>query len=417
MNMALNRRHLLLGAAGTSAVLSFPALAFGAGEATDKRFMIVILRGAMDGLAAVPPIGDPDYAGLRGQMAFARSGEKAALPLDGAFGLHPSLPKLKAMYDAHELLPIHAVATGYRDRSHFDGQNILESGATTAFARPDGWLNKALGALPRSRPEMGIALSGEAPLILRGATPCSTWSPSVLPNVRTDTISRLMALYQTRDPSLANALQSAINANAVASDAASMTDTAGAAMDSPQNGANGGGGRYTGRALAPLAQTAARFLKDPQGPVVAVVDMTGWDTHANQGLDQGVLARNLSLLDDGLDAFKTEMGPAWANTVVIVCTEFGRTAHPNGNGGTDHGTGGAAFMLGGKVAGGRVLADWPGLSSGRLYQNRDLNPTTDLRSVFKTVLNQHMSVPSATLENDAFPGSASARPIQGLLRA
>src|SRR5215470_17016791 len=165
--MQLDRRHLLCGA-GAAAALSFPGFAFGQAGASDKRLLVVILRGAMDGLAALPPVGDPAYAGLRGQMAFQRSGEKAALPLNDTFGLHPSLPKLKAMYDARELLPMHAVATGYRDRSHFDGQNILESGAGAPFARPDGWLNKALGGLPRSRPEMGIALSAQAPLILRG---------------------------------------------------------------------------------------------------------------------------------------------------------------------------------------------------------------------------------------------------------
>ena len=412
--MQLHRRHLLCGAAA-SAALTFPGFAFGQAGATDKRVLIVIQRGAMDGLAALPPVGDPNYAGLRGAMAFQRNGDKSALPLTDTFGLHPSLVKLKVMYAAGEVAPMHAVATGYRDRSHFDGQNILESGASAPFARPDGWLNKALGALPRSRSEMGIALSAQAPLILRGATPVSTWSPSTLPEVQTDTMSRLMALYQARDPQLANALQSAMNSNTIASDA-TMNDAAGAAMDSPQNGQNGGG-RYTGRALVPLAQVAARFLKDPQGPVAAVVDMTGWDTHANQGLDQGVLARNLTLLDDGLDAFKTEMGPAWRNTVVIVCTEFGRTARPNGSAGTDHGTGAAALLLGGAVTGGRVLADWPGLADGSLYQNRDLRPTTDLRAVFKGVLSDHLRVPNATLDTEAFPDSAAVRPMQGLIRA
>ena len=406
--MHLHRRHLLCGAAA-SAALSFPGFAFGQ-AASDKRLVIVILRGAMDGLAAMPPVGDPAYAGLRGQMAFARSGDKAALPLNDTFGLHPSLPKLKAMYTAGDLLPMHAVATGYRDRSHFDGQNILESGAGAPFARVDGWLNKALGALPHARQEMGISLSAQAPLILRGATPCSTWSPSVMPEVQSDTITRLMALYQARDPQLAGALQSAMSSNNIATDSGAM-----AAMDSPQNGV-AGGGRYTGRALVPLAQVAARFLKDPQGPIAAVVDMTGWDTHANQGLDQGVLARNLTLLDDGLDTLKTEMGPAWRNTAVIVCTEFGRTARPNGNGGTDHGTGAAAFLLGGAVAGGRVLADWPGLADSALYQNRDLRPTTDLRAVFKGVLADHLGVPAATLNTEAFPDSAAVRPVQGLIK-
>jgi uncharacterized protein (DUF1501 family) len=171
------------------------------------------------------------------------------------------------------------------------------------------------------------------------------------------------------------------------------------------------------RAITPLAQIAARFLKDENGPIAAVMDVGGWDTHANQGLEQGPLARGLTSLDDGLDAFKTEMGPAWANTVVVIATEFGRTAAPNGANGTDHGTGAAAFLAGGGVQGGRVLADWPGLSRASLYEDRDLRPTIDLRAVFKGVLADHLSVSSAALEREAFPDSGAARASQGLIRA
>jgi uncharacterized protein (DUF1501 family) len=395
----LNRRHLLAGAAGATA-LSFPAFAFGQAHATDKRLLVVILRGAMDGLAAVPPVGDPNYASLRGGLALQRAD---VLPLDSIFALHKSLPKLKAMYDVHELIPIHAAATGYRDRSHFDGQNVLESGAAAPFARTDGWLNAALGALPHSRADMGVALSAQAPLVLRGSTPVATWSPSVLPSVGDDTVQRLLALYDARDPQLAGVLHAAMGANAVA-------------MDSGAGSMNGAGGGY--RQIAPLAQVAARFLKDQSGPIAAVMDMGGWDTHANQGAAQGPLARNLGLLDDGIGAFKTEMGPAWwSNTAVIIVTEFGRTAAPNGAGGTDHGTAAAAFLAGGAVQGGRVLADWPGLSSGALYQNRDLKPTLDIRAAIKGVLADHMRVPNAALDSAVFPDSSSVRPVQSLLRA
>ncbi len=393
----LNRRHLLAGVAGAAA-LSFPAFAFGQAHATDKRLLVVILRGAMDGLAAAPPVGDPNYASLRGGLAMQRAD---VLPLDSTFALHKSLPKLKAMYDAHELIAIHAAATGYRDRSHFDGQNVLESGAASPFQRADGWLNAALGALPRSRADMGVALSEQAPLVLRGSTPVATWSPSVLPSVGDDTVQRLLALYDARDPQLAGALHAAIGANAVA-------------MESGATGMSGGGGY---RQITPLAQVAARFLKDPSGPIAAVMDMGGWDTHVNQGGAQGALARNLGLLDDGIGAFKTEMGPAWTNTSVIIVTEFGRTAAPNGAGGTDHGTAAAAFLAGGAVQGGRVLADWPGLTSAALYQNRDLKPTVDIRAVIKGVLGDHMRVPNAALDLSVFPDSASIRPVQGLLRA
>ena len=395
----LNRRTLL-GASAGAAALSFPVFAFGQAQATDKRLLVIILRGGMDGLSAVPVIGDPTYASLRGRLAVQRSGQGAALSLDNTFALHPSLPKMHALYRAGELLPIHACATAYRERSHFDAQNVLETGAAAPFARTEGWLNTALGALPRARPEMGMALSAQAPLILRGATPVATWSPSGLPDVNTDTMSRLLALYDARDPALANALESAMSANLVA-------------MESGADDMNGRGGRN----IVPMAQIAARFLKDENGPVAAVMETTGWDTHANQGVEQGALARNLTQLDNGLDAFKTEMGAEWRNTVVIVATEFGRTAAPNGGGGTDHGTGAAAFLAGGAVNGGRVLADWPGLSSSALYEGRDLRATTDLRAVFKGVLADHLRISTAALDRDAFPDSSGVRAAPDLLRS
>lgn len=392
----LNRRHLLAGATGAAA-LSFPVFAFGQAAATDKRLLVVILRGGMDGLGAMPAVGDPTYAGVRGRLAVERS---AALSLDGTFALHPNLVKMHRLYGAGELLPIHACATGYRERSHFDAQNVLETGGARPFARTEGWLNKALGALPHSRAEMGMALSAQAPLILRGPTAVSTWSPSALPDVDTDTMQRMLSLYEARDASLANALQSAMASNAVAMDA-------GAAE------MNGAGPRN----ITPIAQIAARFLKDENGPIAAVMDVGGWDTHANQGLEQGALARGLTALDNGIDAFKTEMGPAWRNTVVIIATEFGRTVAPNGANGTDHGTAGAAFLAGGAVQGGRVLADWPGLARGALYEERDLRPTTDLRAVFKGVLADHLRISTGALERDAFPDSGDARAAQGLVRA
>jgi uncharacterized protein (DUF1501 family) len=390
--MSLLRRHLLAASAIGAASLSFPRFAFGQAE-TQKRLLVLILRGGLDGLSALPPVGDADYARTRGRLAIPRDD---ALALDDTFGLHPSLTKTHALYRAGELLPLHAVATGYRERSHFDAQNVLESGAGAPFARADGWLNAALGALPRSRSEMGLALSSQGPLILRGPAPVSTWSPSVLPDVAPDTLSRLMALYQARDPQLADALGAALAANGVAAESG--------ASDMNARG-------Y--RQLSPIAQICARFLKDPAGPIAAVIDMGGWDTHANQAQ---VLMRNLAALDDGLGAFKTEMGQAWRDAAVIIVTEFGRTAAPNGANGADHGTASAAFLAGGSIAGGRVLADWPGLAPRALYQGRDLRPTLDLRAMFKGVLADHLRVPSAALEREVFPDSAAIAPMQGLIR-
>ncbi|MBC7769027.1 MAG: DUF1501 domain-containing protein [Phycisphaerales bacterium] len=388
--MQLSRR-LLLAAGG--AALSFPALSWAqAGGA--KKLVLVVLRGGLDGLAALAPIGDPDYTRVRGRLAQAD-----ALALNGMFALHPRLPKFNALYQAGELLPVHACATPYRERSHFDAQNVLESGAAQPFGRDSGWLNAALGTLSTSAGrERGLALSAQAPLVLRGPNAVATWSPSALPAPASDTIARVMDLYERSDPALATALHGAIAAN-------SLVD-----------GADGAGARGP-RAVSALARVAATFLRQTDGPTAAVVEMSGWDTHANQGLEQGPLARNLGALDDGLDTLKTELGPAWRDTLVVIITEFGRTAAPNGAGGTDHGTAAAAFLAGGVVAGGRVLSDWPGLSAGALLERRDLRPTTDLRAVLKGALADHLRVSSAALGRDVFPDSAALAPIQGLLRA
>jgi uncharacterized protein (DUF1501 family) len=168
---------------------------------------------------------------------------------------------------------------------------------------------------------------------------------------------------------------------------------------------------------AQIVSAAAGFLRQEQGPRVAVFDTIGWDTHANEGGAEGQLAGRLGALDKGLATLKQELGPAWADTAVLLVTEFGRTAAVNGTRGTDHGTGAAAFLLGGAVAGGRVIADWPGLSARALYQGRDLAPTLDLRSVFKGILAEHLAVPPRTLEDSVFPESAAAKPLRGLVHA
>jgi uncharacterized protein (DUF1501 family) len=164
-------------------------------------------------------------------------------------------------------------------------------------------------------------------------------------------------------------------------------------------------------------RAAAGFLRQEQGPKVAVFDTSGWDTHANEGGAQGQLAGRLAALDKGLATLRQELGPTWSDTAVLLVTEFGRTAAINGTRGTDHGTAAAAFLVGGAVAGGRVIADWPGLSARALYQGRDLAPTLDLRSVLKGLLADHLRVPGRALEDTVFPDSAAAKPLHGLLRA
>lgn len=391
-------------------------LAF-ANAATDSRFVFVLLRGALDGLSAVPPMGDPDYASLRGQIALGKSGPDAALPLDGTFGLHPALTFLHASYAAKELAVLHAVASPYRDRSHFDGQNVLECGGMRPNASQSGWINRALAAMPGRLRESGVALGANVPLAMRGPVEVASWSPTKLPALDEETLARITDLY-SRDPLLLRRLAEALDSDAIANEARQAVDAAPEAMkadDVVERDAKARRGSTT--RYAEVARAAAGFLKLDEGPRMAMFDTTGWDTHANEGAAQGQLALRLRGLDAALQALRDSLGPVWRHTVVMVATEFGRTAAINGTRGTDHGTGAAAFLLGGAVAGGRVIADWPGLARGRLLEGRDLRPTIDLRAVMKGALRDHLKVPGAALDVGIFPDSAVVRPLEGLIRA
>jgi uncharacterized protein (DUF1501 family) len=400
---ALKRREFLhAGALALGGTFLTSRLAFARTGNAKSRFVFIVMRGALDGLAAAPPYGDPDYAGLRRELALRAPGSPGgALPLDGFFGLHPSLSFLHDSYAARELVVFHGIASPYRERSHFDGQDVLENGSPQAHAVQTGWLNRALASLQSGHgqsKELGVALGQNIPLVMRGPASVTSWSPSKLAALDEDTLERITDLY-AGDPLLAARLADALAANAIA-------DSAGAPMQAARPM------RYT-----EVVRAAAGFLRRDDGPQVAVFDTIGWDTHANEGNAEGQLAGRLAALDAGLRTLKEELGPTWADTAVLLATEFGRTAATNGTRGTDHGTATAAFLLGGAVQGGRVLADWPGLSARSLYQGRDLKPTTDLRSVLKGVLSEHVLVSSSALESSVFPNSATARPIKGLLRA
>jgi uncharacterized protein (DUF1501 family) len=362
----------------------------------DARFVLVILRGALDGLAAVPAYGDGNFARSRGQLAITAP----QLKLDGMFGLHPALKQLHQRYQAKELLVLHAVASPYRERSHFDGQDLLEAGLSARAGIHDGWLNRVLASLPmtheRASNQLAVAIAPAVPLVLRGPASVNSWAPSRLPQADADTLERLADLY-AGEPVLAERLQTALASNATA---------AGDAL----------GGRDPLGAFKSLADAAGKLLAGRDGARIAVLEASGWDTHANQGAENGQLANRLRILDQGLDGLRTMLGSAWAQTAVLVVTEFGRTVATNGTRGTDHGTASCAFLLGGAVAGGRVLSDWPGLATASLYQGRDLRPTTDLRAVFKGVLQVHLQAPDAALEQTVFPDSKRAKALQGLIR-
>jgi len=402
------RDFLRLGTLAAGGAFLTTRLAFAGAGNRQGRLVLVILRGALDGLAAVPPYGDPDYANLRREVALQAPGAAGgALPLDGFFGLHPALSFLGQSYAARELIVFHAAASPYRERSHFDGQDVLENGSLQPHALQSGWLNRALAQLPGARPhEAGVALGQNVPLVMRGPAEVTSWSPSKLAALDEDTLARLTELYAT------DRLLSVRLADATAADALVAGDG-----DLQMQGAAGVPAAAYAARYAQLVKAAAGFLRQQDGPRVAVFDTTGWDTHANEGGAQGQLAGRLKALDAGLAQLKDALGPAWSDTAVLLVTEFGRTAAVNGTRGTDHGTGAAALLVGGAVAGGRVVADWPGLSQRALYQGRDLNATLDLRAVFKGVLGEHLGVAQRALEEQVFPDSAAAKALRGLTRA
>lgn len=399
-----NRRSFLLGLGAVTLAGAANARLALASAPSDRRFIVVVLRGAMDGLSAVPAYADPHYRALRGALAIAAPGQAdGALDLDGAFGLHPRLPTLKALYDQKQLLVAHAVATPYRERSHFDGQDLLENGTDVPHGTADGWLNRTLSLL-NGGDRAGLALGDQVPLILRGKENVVSWAPKRLPGADAAFVSQVEQMYQ-RSPILLAALENAVAADRMAAQA----------LGSEQGTMKAGG--YRRGAAKILAEAAGKFLADPKGPRVAVLEINGWDTHSGQGAANGRLAQALAELDAAVAALRQSLGAAWTETAVLTATEFGRTAAPNGTGGTDHGTASGAFLMGGAIEGGRVLTDWPGLDRSRLYQGRDLAPTMDLRALAKGLLQDHLGLAADALARVVFPDSAGVAPMRDLTRA
>jgi uncharacterized protein (DUF1501 family) len=398
-HLPLGRRGMILGLAS--------AFAAGRGEVAfaaapgDRRLVVVVLRGALDGLAAVAPYADPRHAGLRGPLALPEPGQEGGLlDLGGRFGLAPTMPELHRMYAANQAAIVHAVAGPWRTRSHFDGQDFLESGAEQRLAA--GWLNRAVAALwpNEARPADGasrkaLAAGVNVPLLLRGAARTTNYVPRSMPAASPAALARLAELYG-RDPLL----------GPVFADGEAGRRFAAAALG---EAAPAQGGERAG--FVALMRASGALLADARGPRVAAMELGGFDTHASQAQRLPAL---LGTLDAGLAALQAGLGEAWRSTCVLAMTEFGRSARPNGTGGTDHGTAGVAFVLGGAVAGGRVLGDWPGLAD--LHDGRDLVPTTDLRAVAKALLAGHLGLPRAVLDQRVFPASAGVVPMPGLLR-
>lgn len=387
--MISRRRFIRATAAGAGALLvapfSIPAIAFARAD-TERRFVFVIQRGAADGLNIVMPYGDPAYASLRGSLAMDQAN---TTKLDGMFALHPSLAETARLYAAREALFVHAVASPYRDRSHFDGQNVLETGGTAPYQVKDGWLNRLAGLLPHG-PD-AIAFAPSVPLALRGRTAVTSYAPSALPPAQDDLIMRVTQLYE-HDAQLKPLWEAATATRAMVGDS----------------------GTRARQDAGTLGKFAATLLARDDGPRIAMIETAGWDTHSAQTQR---LATTLKGLDALLAALRDGLGPQWAHTTVLVATEFGRTAAENGTGGTDHGTASAAMLVGGAVAGGRVIADWPGLRQSDLYEGRDLKPTAALDALIAGAAAESLRLDPQRTASALFGRTVAQRAIEGLVRA
>ena len=384
----MDRRTFIRGmCAGGVATFTSPTLSLATVPGSGK-LVFVLLRGGLDGLSAVVPYGDRDYPDVRGAMAFKKADLEV---LNDHFGLAPGLHPLKQLWDQGELAVVHAMAIPYRTRSHFDGQAILETGLDVPRGSSDGWLNRLLQVMEGKR--SGIAVAAGLPLSLSGAHPVKTWSPANLGVVGDGYVDRLHVLYR-HDPRLLDRFE--------------------AALQMPEVGMMGtsrSGGRQQ---IEPILGVTARFLREPDGPNLAAVEFSGWDTHANQGRQGGQLDRLLGQLARGILTFKSQVGSTWDQTTIVVMTEFGRTARPNGTGGTDHGTAGAGFIIGPNLSRSRVLSDWPGLANKALYENRDLRPTLDTRTVLKAAVAGCFDLNRNQL-NRIFPGADHLKGLPDLM--
>ena len=390
-----SRRSFLRSTVVGSAALALGGRARAQAPMAERRFVLVILRGGMDGLATVVPTGDPDFSRVRSRLGPEPTTDaEEMVALDGDFALHPALSSLGPLVEAGELAAVHAVATPYRDRSHFDVQEVLENGTGAPGGARDGWLNRALGGTVGGPAMAGVAIGRGVPLVLRGSHEVTSVDPTGV-NITHDPFVQEVAALWDDDPLLHSGLAQGIAARELT------------------GGEEGEGQKRSRRrdgALSAMATGVGAVLV--QGPQVAVIELSGWDTHASQ---DRALARSLDGLGTGIIALRAALGDTWQHTVVCCVSEFGRTVAPNGTGGTDHGTAGAVLLAGGAVAGGRVHGTWPGLAEADRLDGRDLRPTTDVRAVFKGLLEDHLGLPRAAVAR-AFPDSAKVSALPDLVR-
>ena len=377
----------------------YPGLVF-ANAPTDKRLIVVILRGGMDGISALVPYGDKNYQAIRQNLALEPG---SLLRIDPFFGLHPSLRPLAKMYKDGAMIAVPATASPYRDRSHFDAQNVLELGSEEPNGLQDGWLNRLVGVM-NAQDNLGMAFAQGLPTILRGDNAVNSWAPSGLPAASDDYFSLVSKIYKN-DTHFAENFDKALDIQVMGMDVlqGNMRKMARKSR-SPQG-------------FLTMAEAAGQWLAKPNGPRIASLELGGWDTHVQQGAEGGRIANNLSLLARGLAQLQKNLGAEWSKTVVVTITEFGRTVRPNGANGTDHGTAGTTFLMGGALKGGRIIHQWPGLSDSDLYQGRDLRPTIDIRTMIKGVLAEHYGLAHNVLNHTIFPGSENSGTITNIINS
>jgi uncharacterized protein (DUF1501 family) len=387
------------------------AAAPGADAAAGGRLVIIMLRGAVDGLSVVVPYADPAYYRLRSSIAIAPPDAHtgAALDLDGRFGLHPALAPLLPYWREGSLAFVHASGSHDPTRSHFDAQDYLETGTPGVKSTPDGWINRLLGVFPGERkPTEALSMGPSLPRAMLGANPVTS-----LPNgrtaVRPDAMERAEIanafdrVYTGNDP-LARAYRDAQTGRRQMMNALTRD------MDGSDRGAP------PAAAFRAEAERLASLFRSQADIRIAFIPYGGWDTHIGQGGATGALATRLGQLGDGLATLAQRLGPALADTSIVVVSEFGRTVRENGTGGTDHGHGNVMWLLGGPIAGGRVHGRWPGLDDAEMYEGRDLAVTTDFRTVLSTLLVRQMALAPSALAS-VFPGLAqSSMSMAGLLR-
>jgi len=379
----MNRRNILSALGASAATFALPNMAF-ANSGGSKKFIFILQRGAADGLMALAPTGDPAFEDMRG--SFVRDLE-ASHKVDSYFTMHGALNNMERLYAKKQLVLAHAISSSYRDRSHFDGQNVLETGGAAPYVLNTGWLNRLIGLLPDGR-RKAIGLGQTLPLALRGEYAAASFTPNATLDPHADLLSQVSDLYSD-NPLLSSAWEQALQTRDMVGDV----------------------GKIGRRDFAAIGELMSRLIKGPEGANIATYETTGWDTHTGQSFRSKT---ELGRLDSFIAALQTGLGDDWDNTVVVVATEFGRTVRMNGTQGTDHGTGSLAYILGGAVRGGRVISDWPGIGSSNLLDGRDLMPTTSLEMMLAGVIGDHFKLDSEKVSRELFPGSIDGTPVTGI---